>query len=369
MANAKDYYEILGLKKGASIDEIKKAYRKLARKHHPDLNPGDKASEDRFKEINNAYTTLSDPKKKEEYDNYGRSGFDWSGAGGAGGGAGGGAAPSYDDAFEFGFGDILSEMFGGGAQAGHRAQSAARGSDLVTGISVTLEEAFTGTTKKITLSREIPCTVCNATGIESANTCPTCQGTGKLQAAKGFFRVAQRCMDCGGVGRKVTKVCSPCKGQGKTFVSETANVRIPAGVDDGSTVRLRGMGNAGSGGGPAGDLRLKITVVPHPLFERKGEDIYLKLPVTFGEAALGAKVEVPTIDGNTMMTIPAGTQGGQKFKLTGKGFIKPGSAARGTMFVIAEIAVPKDIDGSARKAIEEIERAYAENPRKGMVSE
>lgn len=366
MANTKDYYDLLGLKKGAGIDEIKKAYRKLARKHHPDLNPGDKTAEDKFKEINNAYATLSDPKKKEEYDNFG------SFAGGAGAGysgGGGGATPSYDDVFEFGFGDILSEMFGGGAQGAHRAQNATRGSDLVTGISVTLEEAFTGTTKKMTLSREIPCALCSGTGIETANTCSTCQGSGKLQAAKGFFRVAQRCMDCGGVGRKVTKVCSPCKGQGKTFTSETANVRIPAGVDDGSTVRLRGMGNAGSGGGPAGDLRLKITVVPHPIFERKGEDIYLKLPVTFGEAALGAKVTVPTIDGSTVMTIPAGTQGGQKFKLSGKGFVKPGSAVRGTMFVVAEIAVPKEIDVSARKAIGEIERAYAESPRKGMVSE
>ena len=354
----KDYYEVLGLKKGVSLDEIKKAYRRLARKHHPDLNPGDKASEERFKEINEAYATLSDPKKKEEYDSFGSgagaAGFDWAGAGYGGGsrptgGGSGGPQPSYDDVFEFGFGDILSEMFGGApGTEGRRAQAPVRGSDLVSGISISLEEAFSGTTKKMTLSREIACAPCKGTGIDSANTCPTCQGTGRKQTSKGFFRVAQRCPDCGGVGRKVTKVCSLCTGHGKSFTSETANVRIPAGVDDGSTVRLRGMGNAGAGGGPAGDLRLRITVTPHQFFERKGDDLFLKLPVTFGEAALGAKVEVPTIDGKSVMTIPSGTQSGQKFKLSGKGFIKPGSHDRGNMYVSVEVAVPRHMDAGAR---------------------
>ncbi len=241
-----------------------------------------------------------------------------------------------------------------------------RGSDLVSGITISLEEAFTGTTKKMTLSREVSCAACKGTGIETANTCPTCQGTGRQQTSKGFFRTAQRCPDCGGVGRKVTKVCPQCSGHGKSFAAETANVRIPAGVDDGSTVRLRGMGNAGDGGGPAGDLRLRVTVTPHPFFERRGDDLRLKLPVTFGEAALGAKVEVPTIDGKAVMTIPAGTQSGQKFKLSGKGFIKPGTTERGNMYVSVEVAVPRFIDAGARIAIDEIERAYPENPRRSM---
>lgn len=374
MAPKKDYYELLGLQKGATVDEIKKAYRKYARKHHPDLNPGDKSSEEKFKEINEAYTVLSDPKKKEEYD-LGGQGFDWGGGGGGAsaagrayrGASGGSSGPGYDDVFEFGFGDILSEMFGGsGGAEGRKSQGSVKGSDLITGVTISLEDAFSGTTKRMTLSREVPCGPCSSTGIESANTCPTCKGTGKQQSAKGFFKVAQRCPDCGGVGRKVTKVCDHCKGQGRNFTSESVNVRIPAGVDNGSTVRLRGMGNAGANGGPAGDLRLKVTVQPHAMFERKGDDIYLKLPVTFGEAALGARVEVPTIDGKAVMTIPGGTQSGQKFKLSGKGFIKPSSTERGNMFISIEVAVPKTVDAATRSAIDQIERTYLESPRHGM---
>lgn len=353
MAAVKDYYDILGLKKGASLDEVKKAYRKLARKYHPDLNPGDKGAEEKFKEVNEAYAILGDPKKKEEYDRYGRAAFEggptWE-------------APPFEDIFEFGFGDIFGDVF-----RGARGPQALRGGDLITSLEVSLEEAFTGTTKRMTLSREVPCATCGGSGFESSVVCPRCKGRGQVSTTKGFFRMAQSCPECGGSGRKVTKVCQTCKGQGATYATETATVKIPAGVDTDSVVRLRGMGNAGSGGGPPGDLRIRIAVRPHPLFERRGNDIHLKLPVTFAEAALGAKVEVPTIDGSAVMTIPQGTQGGQRFKLKGKGFSQPGGRGRGDMFVDVTVAVPRDLSAELEGAVRQLDAAYRESPRKGMV--
>jgi molecular chaperone DnaJ len=357
MAPVKDYYDILGLKKGASPEDVKSAYRKLARKHHPDVNPGDKAAEERFKEINEAYAVLGDPKKREEYDRFGKSPFE---------GTGWTDAPPFEDIFEFGFGDIFSDIFGAGAR-GAEGRAWARGADMVAGVEVTLEEAFTGVAKRMTLSREVPCTACGSTGVESSETCGKCGGSGRIQTSKGFFRLAQTCPGCGGAGRKVTKSCDGCGGRGKTYRTESTNVKIPAGVDSGSTVVLRGMGNAGIGGGPSGDLRLKVTVKPHPLFERRERDIYMKLPLTFGEAVLGAKVEVPTLDGKTKMTIPSGTQGGQRFKLSGKGFVSASGGPRGNMYLDAEIAVPRDLDKGAREAVKRIGEAYGEDPRKGML--
>jgi molecular chaperone DnaJ len=355
MAAVKDYYETLGVEKGAGLDDIKKAFRKLARKYHPDLNPGDKAAEEKFKEVNEAYAVLGDPKKREEYDTLGRSPFaeaGWTGA-----------APPFEDIFEFGFGDLFGDVLGG-----HGARGAgvlrARGADLAAQVEVSLEEAFTGVTKRMTLAKESACARCGGTGAESTETCKKCKGTGALQQARGFFRLAQACPECGGTGRKVTKACPECGGAGKSYRTESMNVKIPQGVDDGSTVVLRGMGNAGVGGGPPGDLRLRIAVRRHRLFERREADVYIKLPLTFGEAALGAKVEVPTIDGKTKMTVPPGTQGGQRFKLQGKGFVPPGGGPRGDMYVDVEIAVPRDLDRSAREAVERIERSYKEDPRK-----
>jgi len=357
MAKVKDYYEILGVSRDASVDDIKKSYRKLARKCHPDLNPGDKTCEERFKELSEAYAVLSDPKKREEYDSFGKSpfegrGFDFRGR-------------DFEDAFGFGFGDIFSDIFGAGAPEA-RARPL-RGADIVSSIAVSLEEAFSGVKKRMNVMREVPCGSCRATGVESSTVCAACKGSGRVQTSKGFFRVASRCAECGGTGSKVTKVCQKCNGQGKTYSSDTIDVKIPAGVEDDSFLRLRGMGSAGSGGGPNGDLRLRVSVRPHPLFERKGADIHLKLPVTFGEVALGAKVEVPTIDGKAMMTIPPGTQGGQRFKMSGKGFTRPGGGARGDMFVDTVIAVPKGLSASEKEAVEMIEAAYPESPRKGLM--
>jgi molecular chaperone DnaJ len=359
MAQVKDYYEILGLEKGAGADEIKRAYRKLARKYHPDLNPGDRSSEERFKEINEAYAVLSDPKKKDEYDRFGTvppfEGAPWWGAGGAEG--------RFEDVFDFGFGDIFTDFFGPGIR---RGPEVFRGADLMASLDVSLEEAFTGTVKRMTLSREVNCKKCGGSGAEESTTCPSCKGSGMQETSKGFFRMSRTCSTCGGAGKKVTKKCPDCAAAGRTLRTETATVKIPEGVESGSVLRLRGMGADGAGGGPPGDLRLQVTVRKHPLFERRGDDLYLELPVTFGEAALGAKVEVPTIDGTSKMTIPPGTQGGQRFKLKGKGFTPPGGGARGNLYVDVSIVVPRDLSGKAREALREIEDAYGESPRKGM---
>lgn len=358
-STVKDYYEILGINRNASQDEIKKAFRKLARKYHPDVNPGDKTAEQKFKEINEAYSVLSDEKKRAEYDQFGRSPFEQGGAWYEGRG------PDFSEAFDFGrFGDVFADLFGAGKGAEHYPR---RGADMLMGIELTLEEAFTGVTRSITLTKEIPCSACKGTGAESFQTCDRCKGSGKLQTSKGFFRMSQSCPECGGTGRKVTSLCKSCAGRGKTLHTETIKVKIPAGVDTGSVVKLRGMGGIGEAGGPPGDLRIEVTVKPHALFTRKESDLYLDVPITFGEAALGAKIEVPTIDGTAVMTLPPGTQGGQKFKLSGKGFPSPKTGARGNQYVIAKIIVPKDISNKGKEAIKEIESLYKENPRKDIL--
>jgi molecular chaperone DnaJ len=352
-----DYYEILGVPKDASPEEIKKAFRKLARKYHPDLNPGDKEAEQKFKEMNEAYAVLSDPKKREEYDRFGRAPFEP-----------GGAwyenvrTPRYEDIFEFGMGDIFSDILG---RTG-RAAPYERGADILTGITISLEEVLTGTQKTVAVKREADCGTCHGSGAESSETCARCKGSGMLQTSRGFFRMQQACPECRGTGKKITKACRTCGARGKTVSVDQVKVKIPPGVDTGSRMKVRGMGNAGERGGPSGDLLIEITVRPHPVFRREGDDLSVEVPLTFGEAALGAKIEVPAIDGVTMMTIPPGTQGGQKFKLTGKGLPAPQTGARGNLYVNIKIAVPKDLGAKAREALKDIEASYRENPRKGL---
>jgi molecular chaperone DnaJ len=356
----KDYYEVLGIDKKATQEDIKKAYRRLARKYHPDLNPGDKAAEQKFKELNEAYGVLGDEKKRADYDQYGRTPFE--------------GGPGFDfktytsgEGYDFGgFGDVFSDLFGRG---GRPETFVVKGPDLVMGLNLSLEEAFTGVTKPITFTREVGCKNCNGTGAESSRQCDRCKGTGHIASSKGFFKMQQRCSACGGTGRQVTKVCGACGGRGKTLHAESIKVKIPAGADTGSKVRLRGMGGAGEGGGPAGDLQIEITVREHPVFSRKGDNLSVEVPVTFGEAALGAKIKVPTIDGAAAMTLPAGTQGGRKFKLSGKGFPSLKTGKRGDQYVTIKIAVPKNIPEKARTVIHEVEALYGESPRKEMVKD
>ncbi|MDA8089271.1 MAG: molecular chaperone DnaJ [Nitrospiraceae bacterium] len=373
MAATKDFYELLGVGRNATADEIKAAYRKLARKYHPDLNPGNKTSEEKFKEINEAYAVLSDPKKKDQYDK-GPEKFEWAGAGGGfpgyGGagygtsGAGGfGGAQTGGDEYDFGFGDIFSELFGGAAKARGVPR---KGADLYTEMDVTFKEAFNGTTRPISINREAVCPQCGGIGASEVKKCDRCKGTGKLQTKKGFFSTVSACPECGGTGQKVTKICPSCRGTGKRVSTETVSVKIPAGVDNGSMLRLRGLGNAGGDGGPAGDLRIKIKVQPHPFFKREGENVYIEVPVTVGEAAMGGKIEVPTPDGKAIMKLPSGTGGGQRFKLKGKGFTSP-KGGRGNLYVDINIVLPKNINERTRAALSELEAAYGENPRKGIL--
>ncbi len=349
----KDYYAVLGVNKDASQDDIKKAFRKLARKYHPDLNPGDKKAEEKFKDLNEAYAVLGDAQKRAEYDKGGTAAFE--------GFEGGG----FDFRESFDFGDIFGDIFGGRHAAGPHY---GKGEDILMGMEMTLEDAYNGITRPISVTRASNCDACGGSGAEGYQTCDRCKGTGQSQASKGFFKMSQACPECRGTGRKITAACRKCAGRGKVLMTDTVKVKIPAGVDNGSVVRLKGKGHAGEGGGPPGDLLIEISVRQHRLFRRKGDDIHVQLPVTFGEAALGTKIEVPTIDGVSVMKLPPGTQGGQRFKLSGKGFVSPRTKQRGDEVVEIKIVVPKNIPDSARDALKVIESLYTESPRKGTVS-
>ncbi len=351
MTTVKDYYKVLGVQRDATEEDIKKAFRRLARKYHPDLNPGSKSAEEQFKEINEAYAVLSDPKKRAEYDRgetidlkdfQGFQGF---------------------KNFDFGdLGSVFGDIFGEGFTHDNE-----RGEDLRTSMELDLEEAFRGATKNLSLKRAQVCHSCSGTGAEKTETCKSCGGSGRVQGIRGFYKTLQLCSACGGTGRKKLIICHKCGGEGRVYTVDSVKVKIPQGVDDGSVVKLRGMGNAGLGGGQNGDLLIEIHIKPHPYLKRVGDDVHVSVPVTFGEAALGARIEVPTIEGVAVMKLPAGTQSGQRFKLGGKGFIAAKSKRRGDEYVEIKIAVPKEIPERSRRAIEEIETLYKENPRKGWV--
>ncbi|MBF0566556.1 MAG: DnaJ domain-containing protein [Nitrospirae bacterium] len=356
--DGKDYYKTIGVARGASQDEIKKAYRKLARKFHPDLNPGNKASESKFKEINEAYDVLGDPKKRADYDNPVRMAF----GGGPGGPGGPGGFGGFTDrknstSFDFGnLGEMFSDIFGLGGKTsfkgspggkpgftgwntfegsnpfeGHGSSDAGRrGTDLHTSLTLTLAEACTGVTKPMSVKRETPC------------------------------------KSCSGTGKKGSTICGECSGTGAVSMNETLKVKIPPGVDTGSKVRLKGKGAAG--GGIAGDIVIEITVKPHPFFKRKGDDLYLEVPITFVEATLGTRIEIPTMDGSTIMTIPEGTQSGKAFKLKGKGMANPQGNGKGDLYVELHVAVPTGINEDAKILVSKLARLYPEDPRKGMVN-
>lgn len=348
-AATQDYYELLGVKKDASTDEIKKAYRRLARKYHPDLNPGDKSSEKKFKEINEAYEVLSDSKKRAEYDQFGKTEF------GSGPEFGGFRTQGPDFGFG-GFEDIFSNLFRNYSQEDIRL----KGPDLVTSLDITLEEAYSGATKSISLTKEVTCKTCSGSGAENVQVCSQCKGMGAVRQSRGVFKMSQPCPTCRGTGKIITRVCKSCGGKGSSVAAETIKVKIPPGAETGSRIRLRGRGGAGRQGGAPGDLYIELTVKPHHLFKRQRDDIYVDVPVSFVDAVLGGKIKVPTLDSTVTMTLPAGTDSGKRFKLKGKGIPNRKTGIKGDEFAVIKIVVPKTINAKAKEALQEIEKAYKE---------
>lgn len=309
----RDYYEVLGVSKDASATDIKKAFRRLAMKYHPDRNPGDAEAEARFKEARAAYDVLSDDQKRAAYDRYGHAGVDGSAGGFGGAGAG---ASSFSDIFE----DIFGDIFGGGG--GGRGQRAYRGSDLQYNLELTLEEAVFGTEVKVRIPTTVTCEACDGSGAEpgtSPETCPTCNGVGQVRIQQGFFSVQQTCPRCEGSGKIVPTPCKACHGKGRVQEQNTLDVKVPAGVDTGDRIRLAGQGEAGLNGGPPGDLYVQVRVKPHKLFRREGADLHCEVPVSFATAALGGELEVPSLDGRVKLKVPPETQTGKQFRVTGKG--------------------------------------------------
>ncbi len=367
-----DYYELLGVPRKAPLKEIRQAYRKLARKYHPDLNPGDKSSEEKFKQIQEAYEVLSDTKKRQMYDQFGFAGP------GRGGGSqpGGGAGPRPEDVhFDFGgfdsgesggvsFRDLFGQFFRG-ASAAQAAPQPEPGSDIEYQVEITFAEAMRGTVRKLTITRLDTCSTCHGTGAAggSEQTCPECNGTGRVTEVSGRMRFQITCSRCGGSG-KLRTVCRTCGGEGRVRRVETLDVRIPAGVQTGSRVRVAGRGNAGLLGGPPGDLYILIKVEPHPFFERRGNDLYCKVPITLAEATLGAKIEVPTIDGRALVRIPPGTNSGKTFRLREKGAPSPQHPGRrGDQYVEVEVVVPRPEDERVRNLVRELAKLSPEDPR------
>ncbi|MDW8315457.1 MAG: molecular chaperone DnaJ [Rhodovarius sp.] len=351
----RDYYDILGVSRGASEEEIKRAYRKLAMQYHPDRNPGNPEAEAKFKEINEAYDVLKDAEKRAAYDRFGHAAFE--GPGPAGNGGPGPGFGSFDD--------IFADLFGHFTGRGQR-QASGRGADLRHEVSISLEEAFSGTKKTLRVPTAVTCEACSGTGAEggaaSIQTCPTCKGSGKLRSQQGFFLVERTCPTCGGNGRTIKNPCRVCAGSGRVQRERTLTVTIPAGVEDGTRIRLAGEGEAGLRGAPPGDLYVDVTVRPHPIFVRDGANIIVRVPLRMTQAALGGQIEVPTIDGGrTRITIPPGTQTGDNFRLRGKGFSVLRSPARGDMYVQVTVETPRNLTPRQRELLE----AFEAEARKG----
>ncbi len=382
----KDYYQILGVKKSASADEIKKAYRRLARKYHPDVNPNDKSAEDKFKDIQEANDVLSDAKKRKVFDRFGyyadnldpdspfataagagskagapTGGFDFSGFDFSGGGSSSGSGS---------FRDIFSDLFGGGSRAQPEPPRAVpkRGRDIEIPLALSFDEAFTGLTTNITVNRSEQCSRCQGAGDTGGPvvTCPTCKGTGQVMRTGGRLQFSQACPDCEGTGRR-REPCSLCHGKGTTPKSEQVKVKIPAGVDTGSRVRVPKKGHGGRLGAEPGDLFIVTNVGKHKFLERKGENIYVTVPITVPEAALGTRIEVPTAEGKAALKIPPGTESGQKFRLRERGFPSlRNPSLRGDQFIEVKITLPKVISEETKEILRQFEKSNPENPRKAM---
>jgi molecular chaperone DnaJ len=368
---AKDYYKILGVAKGAKLGEIKAAYRRLARKHHPDVNPGDPASERRFKDISEAYQVLGDPEKRKRYDQFGTvdpsafgtgaggfSGFDFSGFN-FGGGPG------------VGFGDIFNEIFGRRRKRRPPTEPL-RGEDLQYVVNLSFFDALKGIETKVTINRRTPCGACGGSGriaTGSAAHCTACGGSGKRAMQQGALRFEAACEVCGGTGISSGEACRVCGGEGSVPKQEKIKVRIPAGVDNGSRVRVAGKGDAGRSGGPPGDLYIMVNVGEHKFFTRKGNNIYVRIPVTVSEAALGTKIQVPTIDGSATIRIPPATRNGQRFRLRGRGVKALRGGGSGDQFVEVEIVLPEVIDEGAKELYRKLQQIEHWNPRKDLTAD
>ncbi len=360
-----DYYKVLNVKRDAPVAEIKKAYRKLARKYHPDVNPGDKQAEERFKKISEAYDVLSDPKKREIYDNYGTYSENFHpGAGPSGAG--------FDfSGFDFsnfgtsGFSDIFSQIFVGGESRPTQSQ---KGEDLEYQISLGFNEALKGLQSRISYTRQEVCPDCSGKGQSGtgSRTCPGCRGSGKVGQSSGRLQFSSTCPQCGGRG-EIGRKCSRCGAEGRVQKTENLEIKIPAGVQTGSRIRFAAKGNAGIHGAPPGDLYIVATVAGHPFFERVGDNIYCKVPITVSEAALGAKIEVPTVEGRAVVKIPPGTQSGQKFRLREKGAPSLRAATRGDQFVEVKIVLPRIADERSKELLKEFARLNPEDPRKNIL--
>ena len=358
----RDYYEVLGITKGASEDEIKKAYKKMARKYHPDLNPGDKEAEEKFKEVNEAYEVLSDPDKKARYDQYGHAGVDPNfGAGGAG----------FDGSFDFGdLGDIFGSFFGGGFGGGRRTNPNApqRGESIRMSLSISFEEAAFGCEKEVTVDRMEQCGACHGSGCApgtSPEVCPDCHGSGQVQVRRqtpmGVFASTSPCPKCGGKGQIIHQPCKDCHGTGSARKRKTIQASIPAGIDNGQTISIRGQGNAGKNGGPAGDLLITITIRPHELFRREGTSVLCEAPITFAQAVLGAELVIPTIDGKVKYDLPEGTQSGTTFRLKGKGIPSINGHGRGDQYVTVYIETPRNLNKEQKEALRKFAETMGDN--------
>tara|TARA_Y100001970_G_scaffold269573_1_gene362246 strand:+ start:8050 stop:9183 length:1134 start_codon:yes stop_codon:yes gene_type:complete len=351
----RDYYEVLGVNKSAKKDEIKKAYRKLAIKYHPDKNKGDKTSEEKFKEASEAYHVLSDDKRKANYDQFGHAAFQ--GAGGQGGFGNFDFSSSFSDIFEDVFGDLGGFGFGSSRQS---RRSNNRGSDLRYDVSIDLNDAFTGTEKKINYTTYKKCKTCSGIGAKPGSKlsrCSYCGGQGKVRSSQGFFTIQQTCPECSGEGEKITTPCGNCSGIGKIQSDETISVKIPKGVDDGTRIRLAGKGEAGSKGGVSGDLYLFISLEPHSIFKRSEENLYYELPISIADAALGSTVEVPSIDGGkTKIKIPSGTQSGKQLRLRGKGMPILRRNISGDLYIRIVTEVPTSLNKKQKELLEEFKK-------------
>ena len=350
MADKRDYYEVLGVQKGASDDEIKKAFRRKSKEYHPDLHPGDKEAEEKFKEVNEAYQVLSDADKRDKYDRFGHAGVDPNF--GAGGGFNGGGFGGFD------FGDIFGDIFGGGFGGGRTRNGPKRGADIRQVIDITFEEAAFGCSKKINVTAQEKCESCGGTGAKEGTpveTCQNCHGTGRVQTRQrtilGYMTTETVCPQCRGDGKIIKEPCRDCRGTGVVRKNKTIEVQIPPGIDNGQTIQLSGKGEAGAKGGTNGDLLITVRVRPHEIFKRNEYDVYIDMPITFAQAALGAKIQVPTLDGAVEFTIPEGTQTGSKFRMKGKGIPYLRSKSRGDEYVTVTVEVPRNLSSRQKEML------------------